>query len=86
MDAISEQMKEVLSSLQDVKVKQTIFESKFLQPQSNQEIDFTFDEKSIFTTLWSQYFCSFKFNHVCGLYFYQCLCAYIATVSNFISN
>ena len=44
MDAISKQMKEVLSSLQDVKVKQTIFESNFMQQQSNQEFDFTFDE------------------------------------------
>ena len=37
-------MKEALSSLQDVKVKQTIFESNFMQQQSNQEFDFTFDE------------------------------------------
>ena len=44
MDAISEQMKEVLSSLQDVKVKQSNFESNFMQQQSNQEFDFTFDE------------------------------------------
>ena len=47
MDAISEQLKEVLSSLQDVKVKQTIFESNFMQQQSNQEFDFTFDENEI---------------------------------------
>ena len=37
-------MKEVLSSLQDVKVKQPNFESNFMQQQSNQEFDFTFDE------------------------------------------
>ena len=47
MYAISEQLKEVLSSLQDVKVKKTIFESNFMQQQANQEFDFTFDENEI---------------------------------------